>query len=47
MVSAPKLPVSLPTGPARKLFAPAYALYERRLVSELTASYRDGAQRHR
>ncbi|ADG79722.1 Isoprenyl transferase OS=Tsukamurella paurometabola (strain ATCC 8368 / DSM / CCUG 35730 / CIP 100753 / JCM 10117 / KCTC 9821 / NBRC 16120 / NCIMB 702349/ NCTC 13040) OX=521096 GN=Tpau_3135 PE=3 SV=1 [Tsukamurella paurometabola] len=52
MVSAPRLPaslrsVSLPTGPARKLVAPAYALYERRLISDLTAAYRDGAQRPR
>ncbi len=47
VVSAPKVPVSLPTGPARKLVAPAYALYERRLISELTNAYRDGAQRPR
>ncbi len=47
MVSAPRLPVSLPTGPARKLFSPAYALYERRLVGDLTDAYRDGAQRPR
>ncbi|WP_461167652.1 isoprenyl transferase [Tsukamurella serpentis] len=37
----------MPTGSARKLVAPVYALYERRLVSELTSSYRDGAQRPR
>ncbi|BDH56142.1 short-chain Z-isoprenyl diphosphate synthase [Tsukamurella sp. PLM1] len=47
MVSVPKLPVSLPTGQARKLVGPAYALYERRLVGELTAAYRNGAQRPR
>ncbi len=47
MVSAPKLPVPLPTDAARKLVSPAYALYERRLVGELTAAYRDGAQRPR
>jgi short-chain Z-isoprenyl diphosphate synthase len=47
VVSVPKLPASLPTGPARKLVAPAYALYERRLISDLTSAYRNGAQRPR
>ncbi len=47
MVSAPRIPASLPVGPARKLVAPVYALYERRLVGELTDAYREGAQRPR
>lgn len=51
MVSAPKLPapsqLPLPEGVARRLAAPAYLLYERRLRGELAEAYAAGARRPR